>query len=33
MSIKDSKNVNTGNVNTKGGDFRVGDNYYFGSWW
>ncbi|MGB1204152.1 MAG: hypothetical protein ACPG5B_00830 [Chitinophagales bacterium] len=24
-SIKDSKNVNTGNINTGGGDFRIGD--------
>ena len=25
--IKDSKNVNTGNVNTGGGDFSIGDTY------
>lgn len=26
-TISNSKNVNTGNINTKGGDFRIGDNY------
>lgn len=26
-TISNSKNVNTGNVNTEGGDFRIGDNY------
>ncbi|CAA9201908.1 hypothetical protein [Flavobacterium collinsii] len=26
-TISNSKNVNTGNVNTGGGDFRLGDNY------
>lgn len=26
-TITNSKNVNTGNVNTGGGDFRIGDNY------
>ncbi|WP_281635618.1 hypothetical protein [Flavobacterium marginilacus] len=26
-TITNSKNVNTGNVNTGGGDFRLGDNY------
>lgn len=26
-TIANSKNVNTGNVNTGGGDFRLGDNY------
>lgn len=26
-TIKDSKNVNTGNVNTEGGDFSIGDTY------
>lgn len=26
-TISSSKNVNTGNVNTSGGDFRIGDNY------
>ncbi|MCD9617904.1 hypothetical protein [Chryseobacterium gleum] len=27
LIIKDSKNVNTGNVNTGGGDFSIGDTY------
>ncbi|MDC7994031.1 hypothetical protein [Altibacter sp. HG106] len=27
MKIKGSKNVNMGNVDTGGGDFRIGDNY------
>ena len=27
ITIKDSKNVNTGDVDTGGGDFRIGDNY------
>jgi hypothetical protein len=26
-TISNSKNVNTGNVNTGGGDFRIGDDY------
>lgn len=26
-TISNSKNVNTGNVNTEGGNFRIGDNY------
>lgn len=26
-TITNSKNVNTGNINTGGGDFRIGDNY------
>lgn len=26
-TISNSKNVNAGNVNTAGGDFRIGDNY------
>lgn len=26
-TISYSKNVNTGNVNTRGGDFRIGDDY------
>ena len=26
-TISNSKNVNTGNINTGGGDFRIGDNY------
>lgn len=26
-TITHSKNINTGNVNTNGGDFRIGDNY------
>ncbi|MNT18984.1 hypothetical protein D3C72_1542160 [compost metagenome] len=26
-AISNSKNVNTGNVNTEGGNFRIGDNY------
>lgn len=26
-TISNSKNVNTGNVNTAGGNFRIGDNY------
>jgi hypothetical protein len=26
INISQSKNVNTGNVNTGGGDFRIGDN-------
>jgi hypothetical protein len=26
IEIKDSKNINTGKVNTSGGDFRLGDN-------
>jgi t-SNARE complex subunit (syntaxin) len=26
-TINNSKNVNIGNVNTNGGDFRLGDNY------
>ena len=26
-TIVNSKNVNTGNINTTGGDFRIGDNY------
>lgn len=27
ITISNSKNVNTGNVNTGGGDFRLGDSY------
>lgn len=27
IKIEGSKNVNTGNVDTGGGDFRIGDNY------
>lgn len=26
-TINNSKNINTGNVNTNGGDFRIGDDY------
>lgn len=27
LNIEKSNNINTGNVNTGGGDFRIGDNY------
>jgi len=27
INIINSKNVNTGNINTDGGDFKIGDNY------
>lgn len=27
ISIQNSKNVNTGNVNTEGGNFRIGNDY------